>query len=76
MPLDTLPAIANLRDGTEVAGKHYAGRIVPTTYANRTQADKAAAWWRAYGYPAAAVLHRMSDRPFYVRINEPKGVTP
>lgn len=74
-----LPGITTLRDGTEVAGKHYRGAIAPLHYANRTQAEKAAAWWRDYGFRGATVIQR--GRPFYVAINErfpftPKGVTP
>lgn len=49
-----------LRDGTLVLGKEYKGETFPKTYANRTQAERAAQ------KEAGDVIQR--GRPFYVRL--------
>jgi hypothetical protein len=49
-----------LRDGTLVLGKEYQGETFPKTYANRTQAERAAQ------KEAGEVIQR--GRPFYVRL--------
>ena len=55
-----------LWDGQIVLGKLYEGAVVAVTYANRTQAQRAA------DLKGGVVIQR--GRPFFVRLNQPGQV--
>jgi hypothetical protein len=55
-----------LRNGQTVTAKVYGAHVFATTYANRTQAERAAAKLCAAGIPADVV--QFMGRPFFVRV--------